>query len=202
MKKSICTSSAEPATAQQETVTELVHEADVNPEFAFIAEETTAMMTSPSAVNEPPPTATTATETPVLTPPAEPQHGTSSSQQQRSTAHQRSSERCGRMFTKMAPDEKVKFLFSQLQAVVEQINQQSEFMMANRNTVIAQQMEINKLKETVGKQQAEIAQLRAENESLKAADDERARQLLQMRAADNARGIELNRVKEQSIAVK
>ncbi|MFS7928172.1 hypothetical protein Hanom_Chr04g00317691 [Helianthus anomalus] len=88
------------------------------------------------------------------------------------------------------------------------------FMTANRNTVL-KQLEIIKLKETVGKQQAEIIQLHAENERLKvadderarhmvqlqAADDERARQLLQMRAVKNTRGIELNRVKEQSIAV-
>ncbi|KAF5780958.1 hypothetical protein HanXRQr2_Chr11g0477891 [Helianthus annuus] len=106
------------------------------------------------------------------------------------------------MFSEMASDKKVNLLFSQLQVTVEQINQHSEFMVANRNTVIAQQVDINKLKETVGKQQAEIIQLRAENERLKATDDEQARQLLQMRVADNARGIELNRVKEQSIAVK
>ncbi|MFS7984269.1 hypothetical protein Hanom_Chr11g00984511 [Helianthus anomalus] len=120
------------------------------------------------------------------------------------------------MFSQMGSEEKVNFLFSQLQAAAEQINRHSEFMIANRNTVLKQQVEINKLKENVSKQLAEIIQLRAENERLKvanneqarqmvqlqAADDERARQLLQMRAADNTRGIELNRVKEQSIAMK
>ncbi|MFS7930500.1 hypothetical protein Hanom_Chr04g00345041 [Helianthus anomalus] len=146
MKKTIGTSSSEPATAQQETIAELVHEAEPK---------------------EPPPTATTTPENPVVTPPAEPQHGTSSSQQQRSAVHQRSSERRSRIFSEMGSDEK-----------------------------------INTLKETVRRQQAEIAKLQAENERLKATDDERARQLLQMRATDNARGIELNRVKDQSIAMK
>ncbi|KAJ0766719.1 hypothetical protein HanPSC8_Chr03g0087881 [Helianthus annuus] len=180
MKKTIGTSSSEPVTVQQETVAEPVHEAEVNPVFALTAEETTAMMTSPSVESQPPPTTTSSTETPVVTPPPEQQPGASSSQQQRSTAHQRSSEHRGRMFSEMAPDEKVNFLFSQLQAAAEQISRHSEFMVANRNTVITQQMEINKLKETVSKQQVEIIQLHAENESLKAADDERARQLLQM----------------------
>ncbi|KAF5805174.1 hypothetical protein HanRHA438_Chr05g0215771 [Helianthus annuus] len=197
MNKTIGTSSAEPAAVQHETVTEPIHEANVNPEFAFTVEETTAMMTSPSAATEPPPTATTAAETPVVTPPTEPQHGTSSSHQHRSATHQQSSKRRGRLFFEMAHDEKVEFLFSQLQAVGGQIHRHSEFMSANRNTVLKQQVEINTLKETVGRQQAKIVQLRAENERLKATDDERERQLLQMRAADNARGIELNRVKEQ-----
>ncbi|KAJ0697030.1 hypothetical protein HanLR1_Chr10g0364121 [Helianthus annuus] len=82
MKKTIGTSSAEPAATQHETVTKPIHEAIVNPDFAFTAEETTAMMTSTSAATEPPPTATTTTETPAVTPLAEPQHETSSSHQQ------------------------------------------------------------------------------------------------------------------------
>ncbi|KAF5785545.1 hypothetical protein HanXRQr2_Chr10g0429881 [Helianthus annuus] len=78
MKTTIGTSSAEPKAAQHETITKPVHEANVNLEFAFTAEETKAMMASPSTATEPPPVATTAAETPVVTPPAEPQHGTSS----------------------------------------------------------------------------------------------------------------------------
>ncbi|MFS7952106.1 hypothetical protein Hanom_Chr07g00603031 [Helianthus anomalus] len=65
-----------------------------------------------------------------------------------------------------------------------------------------EKLEINTLKETVGKQQAEIKQLRAENEQLKAADAERAAQLQQMQSVDNARGIEMNRLKERSAAVQ
>ncbi|KAJ0606148.1 hypothetical protein HanHA300_Chr02g0070851 [Helianthus annuus] len=137
MKKTIGTSSSEPATVQQETVAEPVREADVNPQFVFTAEETTEMMTSPSAASQPPPTTTSAPETPVVTPPTEPQHlGTSSSQQQRSEAHQRSSERRGRMFSQMGSEEKVNFLFSQLQAAAEHINWHSEFMSANKNTML------------------------------------------------------------------
>ncbi|MFS7961395.1 hypothetical protein Hanom_Chr08g00714501 [Helianthus anomalus] len=202
MKKKIGTSSAEPAAAQHKTITELVHETNINPEFAFTAKETTAMMVSPSAATEPPPVATTAAETPVVAPPTEPQHGTSSIHQHRAATHQRSSECRGRLFSEMAQDEKVEFLFSQLQAVACQINRHSEFMSANRNNVLKQQLEINTLKETVERQQVEITQLRAENERLKAADAERAVQLLQIREANNARGIELNRVKEQSIFVQ
>ncbi|MFS7986482.1 hypothetical protein Hanom_Chr11g01010841 [Helianthus anomalus] len=99
------------------------------------------------------------------------------------------------------PDEKVEFLFSQLQVNIGQINRHSDFMSANRNTILKQQLEINTLKETAGKQQAEIAQLHAENERLKAADDERERQLKQMQAADNVHGIDMNRLKERSTDV-
>ncbi|KAF5814249.1 hypothetical protein HanRHA438_Chr03g0119751 [Helianthus annuus] len=152
MKKRIGTSSAEPAAAQHETITEPVHEASVNPEFGFTAEETTATMALPSTATEPPPAATTAAETPSVTRPADPQHGTSSSNQHRSATHQRNSKRCGKLFSEMAQDEKVEFLFLQLQAAAGQINRHSEFMSANRNTVLKQQVEINTLKETVGRQ--------------------------------------------------
>ncbi|MFS7931170.1 hypothetical protein Hanom_Chr04g00352901 [Helianthus anomalus] len=66
------------------------------------------------------------------------------------------------MFSQMGFEEKVNFLFSQLQAAVEQISRHSKFMSANRNTMLKQQLEINTLKETVSKQQTEIAELRAE----------------------------------------
>ncbi|MFS8028112.1 hypothetical protein Hanom_Chr16g01506631 [Helianthus anomalus] len=100
MKKTIGTSSSEPAVAQHETTKEPVHEAEVNPDFAFTAEETVVMMTSPSTATEPPPVATIAAETPVVTSPAEPQHGTSSIHQHRSATHQRSSECGSRLFKK------------------------------------------------------------------------------------------------------
>ncbi|MFS7952000.1 hypothetical protein Hanom_Chr07g00601821 [Helianthus anomalus] len=74
-----------------------------------------------------------------------------------------------------------------------------------RSTEPAPVLEINTLNATFGqqaaeitRQQTEIDQLKAENASLKAADEVRERQLLQMRAADNARGIEMNRMKESS----
>ncbi|MFS8003264.1 hypothetical protein Hanom_Chr13g01211971 [Helianthus anomalus] len=81
-KKTIAESSAEPTTTQHETTTEPVHKADVIPEFVFIAEETIAMMTSPTATTEQLLMTTTAIETPpVVTPQAEPRHATSSIQQ-------------------------------------------------------------------------------------------------------------------------
>ncbi|KAM0006292.1 hypothetical protein Hdeb2414_s0178g00824901 [Helianthus debilis subsp. tardiflorus] len=202
-KKTIAASSAEPTITQPETISEPVLEANFNPQFAFIAEETEALMTSPTATTEPPPVTKTATEPPpIVTTQAEPLHATSSIQQYRSTTYQQSPERRSRMFSEMDQDEKVDFLFTQLQAAASQMNQQSEFMSSTRNTVIKQQLEINALKETVGKQQAEITQLRAENERLKVADAERAAQLQQMRVADNARGIEMNMLKERSAAVQ
>ncbi|KAF5811317.1 hypothetical protein HanRHA438_Chr04g0189731 [Helianthus annuus] len=82
MKKTVGTSSSTPASVQQETVAELVQEAEVNPQFAFTAEETTALMASLSETSQPPPTTTSATKTPVVPPPVEPkQAGTSLVQQ-------------------------------------------------------------------------------------------------------------------------
>ncbi|MFS8034423.1 hypothetical protein Hanom_Chr17g01580981 [Helianthus anomalus] len=52
---------------------------------------------------------------------AEPQHGTSSIHQHRSATHQRSSKHRGILFSEMAKDEKVEFLFLQLQAAAGQM---------------------------------------------------------------------------------
>ncbi|KAJ0795602.1 hypothetical protein HanPI659440_Chr04g0152381 [Helianthus annuus] len=203
VKKTIAASSVEPTTTQPETITEPVQEAEFNPRFAFTAEETEALMTSPTATSEPPPVTTTVVETPpIVTTQAQPQHAASYAQQYQSTTHQQSIERRSRMFSEMDQGEKVDFLFSQLQAAANQINRHSEITFSMRTTVIKQQLEINTWKETVGKQQAEITQLRAENERLKTANAERAAQLQQMRAADNARGIEMIRLKERSAAVQ
>ncbi|MFS7965883.1 hypothetical protein Hanom_Chr09g00767381 [Helianthus anomalus] len=109
----------------------------------------------------------------------------------------------------MQPDEKVDFLVSQLQAAAGQIDKKSAFMNVTKSDVIKQQLEMNMLKSTVQQQQAEITrqqadikQLKAENVLLKAADEERVRQLQQMRAVDNARGIGLNHLKERSTVVQ
>ncbi|MFS7951997.1 hypothetical protein Hanom_Chr07g00601791 [Helianthus anomalus] len=72
--------------------------------------------------------------------------------QYQSATHQQSSERRSRLFSEMKQDENVDFLFTQLQAATSQINRQSEFMSSTRNTVIKQQLEINKLKATVERQ--------------------------------------------------
>ncbi|KAJ0514197.1 hypothetical protein HanHA300_Chr10g0366851 [Helianthus annuus] len=181
-RKTIGESQAQPSSTQP---SEPVQEAEVNPQFAFSAEEAAVMTTSPSETAQPPPTTTLATETPVVPPPVEPQQaGTSSSLRQQSEAHQQSSTHRVRLFSELNPDEKVEFLFSQLQVAAGQINRHSEIIRSNLQTNIAQQLQINTLKETVQKQQAEIERLRAEN--------------VQLRAADNARGIEMNRQKEQS----
>ncbi|MFS7951996.1 hypothetical protein Hanom_Chr07g00601781 [Helianthus anomalus] len=71
-KKTIGASSAEPATTQHDPMTELVLEADVNPQFAFREAETVAMMTSPTAATETPLVTTIVAETPVVTPKVEP----------------------------------------------------------------------------------------------------------------------------------
>ncbi|KAJ0576591.1 hypothetical protein HanOQP8_Chr05g0183061 [Helianthus annuus] len=126
--KTIGTSSAEPAATKLEPMSEHVLEAHINPQFAFREAETIAMMTSPTAATETPPVTTTVAETPVVTPQAEPQHATSSIHQYRSATHQQSSERRSILFSEMEQDEKVDFLFTQLQAAAGQINWQSEFM--------------------------------------------------------------------------
>ncbi|MFS7938094.1 hypothetical protein Hanom_Chr05g00435411 [Helianthus anomalus] len=118
-------------------------------------------------------------------------------------------ERRQRKFSDKQPDEKVDFLFSQLQATAGQIDRQSAVINVTRSDVIKQQLEMNTLKSNVQRQQAEITrqqaeieQRKAENARLKATDEEGECQLHQMRAADNARGIDMNRLKERSITVQ
>ncbi|KAJ0753579.1 hypothetical protein HanPI659440_Chr09g0337381 [Helianthus annuus] len=190
MKKIVGTSSSAHASVQQETIAEPVQEAEVNLQFAFSAEEAVVMTTSISEAPQSPPTTTSATETPVVPPPvqpstAEPHHATSSSQAPRERVQKQSAEQRGSTFERMSESEKVNFLFSQLQAAALQITRHSEVMLSNRQTNIAQQLQINTLKEVVQKQQVEIEQLQAE--------------IAQLRAADNARGIEMNRLKERIV---
>ncbi|KAJ0605345.1 hypothetical protein HanHA300_Chr02g0061981 [Helianthus annuus] len=82
-------------------------------------------------------------------------------------------------------------------------------MNITKSDFIKKQLEMNTLKSTVQRQQAEITrqqseidQLKAENARLKDANEERVRGLQQMRAADNARGIDMNHLKERSAAVQ
>ncbi|KAM0010629.1 hypothetical protein Hdeb2414_s0072g00774481 [Helianthus debilis subsp. tardiflorus] len=109
----------------------------------------------------------------------------------------------------MQQDIKIDFLFTQLQTVASQIDRQSAVINVTRSNMIKQQLEINTLNSIVGhqqaeitRQQAEIEQLKAENARLKTDDEERERQLQQMRAADNTRGIDMNRLKERNIEVQ
>ncbi|MFS8008239.1 hypothetical protein Hanom_Chr14g01270361 [Helianthus anomalus] len=57
------------------------------------------------------------------------------------------------MFECMSESEKMNFLFSQLQAAALRIYRHMEVMSSNRQMNIAQQLQINSLKEIVGKQQ-------------------------------------------------
>ncbi|KAJ0464092.1 hypothetical protein HanHA300_Chr14g0523101 [Helianthus annuus] len=183
-RKSIGASQTQPASTQS---SEPAPEAVVSTNLGLTAEETEALMSSPTTTSEPPPT-TTSVETPPVQPPtAQPQHATSSSQSARERVQQQSAERRGTIFERMSESEKVNFLFSQLQAAALQINRHTEVMSSNRQMNISQQLEINSLKEVVQKQHEEIERLRAEN--------------AQLRAADNARGIDMNRLKERSTVV-
>ncbi|MFS8021888.1 hypothetical protein Hanom_Chr16g01432771 [Helianthus anomalus] len=56
----------------------------------------------------------------------------------------------------MDQEEKVNFLISQLQAAAGQIRRHTEVMQATRADSIRQQLEINTLNGTVGRQEAEI----------------------------------------------
>ncbi|MFS8006235.1 hypothetical protein Hanom_Chr14g01246821 [Helianthus anomalus] len=171
--KYIGASSVQPTVSQPE----LVHEADMNPNFGLTTDEAAAIISSPPRSSEP--------------------------------THVHGSERRQRKFSEMQQDEKVDFLFSQLQAAACQIDRQSAVTNVIRGDVIKHRLEMNTLKSTVERQQAEITreqaeieQLKAENARLKAVDGERERQLQQMRAADNARGIDMNCLKERSIEVQ
>ncbi|KAJ0575730.1 hypothetical protein HanIR_Chr05g0216161 [Helianthus annuus] len=202
-RKYLGASSVQPTMSQHEPV----HEAEMNPNFGLTADEASAILSSPPKTTKLPPVAISAAETPTVTPQAEPSRIMASVI--RATTSQHSSERRSKRFSEMQQDEKVDFLFSQLQAVAGQINRQSEFMNITKSDVIKQQLEMNTLnftvdtlKSTVERQQVEIAHLKAENERLKAVDDVREQQLLQMCAAENARGIEMNRLKERSTEVQ
>ncbi|KAM0047216.1 hypothetical protein Hdeb2414_s0009g00325861 [Helianthus debilis subsp. tardiflorus] len=179
----------------------------MDPNLCLIAEEASAMISSPPRSTKPPPVVSLTVETPTVTPQAASARSIASTI--RATTSQHSSKRRERKFSEMQPDEKVDFLFSQLQAAAGQIDRQSAFMNITKSDVIKQQLEMTALKSTVEHQQAEITcqqaeieQLKAENARLKAADEERKHQLQQMRAADNARGIDMNRLKERSTAIQ
>ncbi|KAJ0477784.1 hypothetical protein HanHA300_Chr13g0492531 [Helianthus annuus] len=156
----------------------------MDPNFGFTAEEASTMVPSPPRSTEPPTTATqpspmvtSSPETPTITPQVAPQRSMASVI--RVTTSQPSSER-QRIFSKMSQDEKNKFLFSHLEAAADRIQRQTDFIRITKNDQVAQQVEINKLKSTVeqqqtviGRQQAEIDQLKAENARLKTADEAR-----------------------------
>ncbi|MFS7945793.1 hypothetical protein Hanom_Chr06g00528351 [Helianthus anomalus] len=91
----------------------------MNPEFGLMAEEATAFLSSPPRSSEPTPIVTSAPETPTVTP-QEPARSIASTI--RATTSQPASERRQSRFSQMQQDEKIDFLFSQLQAAAGQIN--------------------------------------------------------------------------------
>ncbi|XP_022032612.2 merozoite surface antigen 2, allelic form 2-like [Helianthus annuus] len=99
----------------------------------------------------------------------------------RATTAQPSGER-QRIFTDMTQEEKNNFLFMQFEAAADRIQRQTDFIRITKNDQIHHQVEIDRLKSTVGeqqatiqRQQAEIDFLKAENVRLRAADEERQR---------------------------
>ncbi|KAJ0539587.1 hypothetical protein HanHA300_Chr08g0288091 [Helianthus annuus] len=174
----------------------------MDPNLGFTATEASEMIPSPPRYTEPVPVVSSTPETPTVTP-QEPTPAIASTI--RATTSQPATERRQTMFSRMNQDEKVDFLFSQLHAVAGQINRHNDVLQVTRADSIKQQLEINTLNSTIGRQAAEITrqqteidQLKAENANLKAVDEVRERQLLQMHAADNTRGIEMNRLKESN----
>ncbi|KAJ0734976.1 hypothetical protein HanPI659440_Chr11g0426571 [Helianthus annuus] len=196
-KKNIGSSSV-----QQSVPQEASQEAEMDPNLGFTTAEGSEMVPSPPRSTEPALVVSSTPETPTLTPQA-PTRSIASTI--RATTSQPIAKRRQTIFSQMNQDEKVDFLFSQLQAAAGQIHRHTKVIQDTRADSIKQQLEINTLNSTIGqqaaeitRQQAEIEQLKAENASLKAADEVRERQLQQMRAVDNTRGIEMNRMKESS----
>ncbi|MFS7921215.1 hypothetical protein Hanom_Chr03g00234171 [Helianthus anomalus] len=172
-RKYIGDSFVQPTVSQPEHV----HEADMNPNLGLTADEAAAIISSPPRSSEPTPVVTSAVKTPTVTP-QEPTRSIASTI--RATTSQPSSERIQWKFSEMQQDGKVDFLFTQLQAVAGQIDRQSAVINVTRGDVIKQRLEMNTLKSTIERQQAEITrqqveieQLKTENACLKAADEER-----------------------------
>ncbi|KAJ0616566.1 hypothetical protein HanIR_Chr02g0091981 [Helianthus annuus] len=110
----------------------------------------------------------------------------------RTTTAQPSGER-QRIFVEMTQEEKNNFLFTQFEAVADRIQRQTDFIRITKKDQISHQVDIERLKSTVGEQQATIQRqqadidfLKAENGRLKAAEAERDRRssVLQRLAED------------------
>ncbi|KAJ0524520.1 hypothetical protein HanRHA438_Chr09g0376801 [Helianthus annuus] len=144
-RKYIGASSVQPTVSQPEPV----HEADMNLNFGLTIDEAAAIISSPPRSSEPTPVVTSAAETPTATP-QEPTHSIASTI--RATTSQHGSERRQRKFSEMQQDEKVDFLFSQLQAAAGQIDTQSAVINVTRGDVIKQRLEMNTLKSTIKRQ--------------------------------------------------
>ncbi|MFS8026096.1 hypothetical protein Hanom_Chr16g01482961 [Helianthus anomalus] len=148
-RKNIGSSSAQQSVPQQEPS----QEAKMNPNYGFKADEADTFMSSPPRSSEPTSVVTSAPETPTVTH-QEPAPSIASTI--RATTSQPTSEHRQSRFSQMQRDEKIDFLFSQLQAAAGQIDRQSAVINVTRSDMIKQQLEINTLNSTVGHQQAEI----------------------------------------------
>ncbi|KAJ0705929.1 hypothetical protein HanLR1_Chr09g0301011 [Helianthus annuus] len=126
------------SSAQQSVPQEPSHEAQMDPNLGFTAEEVSTMVPSPPRSAEP---------TPVVTPQALTR---TIALTIRATTSQPAAERSQSVFERMQPDEKIDFLFSQLQAAAGQITRHMEVIKATRADSIKQQLEINTLNATVG----------------------------------------------------
>ncbi|MFS8032425.1 hypothetical protein Hanom_Chr17g01557631 [Helianthus anomalus] len=115
-KKNIGSSSA-----QQSVPQEPILEAAMDPNFGFTAEEAFTMLPSPLRSTEPAPVPTPSIALTI-----------------RTTSSQPAAERRQTIFSRMNQEEKVNFLFSQLQAAAGQIQRQSEVMQATRADSIRQ----------------------------------------------------------------
>ncbi|MFS8026668.1 hypothetical protein Hanom_Chr16g01489441 [Helianthus anomalus] len=99
------------------------------PNLGFTAEEASTMLSSPPRSTEPAPVVSSTHETPRVTPP-EPTPSIASTI--RITTSQPATECRQSIFSRMNQEEKVNFLFSQLQATAGQIQRQSKVMLATR----------------------------------------------------------------------
>ncbi|MFS7947878.1 hypothetical protein Hanom_Chr06g00553341 [Helianthus anomalus] len=109
-RKNIGSSSAQQSIPHQEPT----QEEEMNPNLGFTANEASAMVLSPLRSSEPTPVVTSAPETPTVTP-QEPARAIASTIHE--TTSQPTLERRQSTFSQMPQDEKIDFLFSQLQAV-------------------------------------------------------------------------------------
>ncbi|KAM0027744.1 hypothetical protein Hdeb2414_s0019g00543741 [Helianthus debilis subsp. tardiflorus] len=123
-KKNIGSSSAQQSVSQEPS-----QEAEMDPNLGFTAAEASKMVPSPPRSTEPAPVVSSTPETPTMTPQA-PTRSIASTI--RAPTSQPTAERRQTIFSQMNQDEKVDFLFSQLQAAAGQIRRHIEVIQATR----------------------------------------------------------------------
>ncbi|MFS7903165.1 hypothetical protein Hanom_Chr01g00020791 [Helianthus anomalus] len=143
-KKNIGSSSAQQSVPQEPS-----QEAEMDPNLGFTAAEASEMIPSPPRSTEPAPVVSSTPETPTVTPQA-PTRSIASTIC--AATSQPTAERRQTVFSQMDQEEKVNFLFSQLQATASQIRRHTEVMQAKRADSIRQHLEINTLNSTIGRQ--------------------------------------------------